>query len=173
MRLSERNVDNAGFSLVELLIAITILVILISATTLGIGAAHRRDTERYAGALKNAIQLTQTTTMTKAGQWRLVLVLDNASSRYYCVQQHREDSNSEWQESGTRVDLGASGTVQWTSGYAVPETETQAGLVHIWRFDPDTGACICGTERAQIQGPGRTWQVTVYRTNGYCEMVSA
>ena len=50
---------NSGFSLIELIIAMTILLVLSGMIFLGSDSARRKETEKYAAALGNEILMAQ------------------------------------------------------------------------------------------------------------------
>lgn len=175
--------NRQGFSLIELMIAVSVLAIMSSAFMLGIQSYRGRYTEKYIRELQNQIQLTQTIAMTKAGSWRLVLCRD-AQNRYYCIRQSTGASGSslqesDWKDFGSRVELGSSGAVTWqTVSSPTSEDETEqpaetAGCSTIlwhWYFDSDTGACTTDAASLIITGAGRRYQLNVYPATGYCEV---
>lgn len=177
MRTMKKNVDNRGFSLIELLIAMTILLIFTLTVGIGIGTAHRRDAERYAKELQNQIQMTQTDALSKTGQWRLALYQDS-TGRYYCTAQHSDSAqlipeDESWMDYGKRTELGRSPAIVWKLDSGTPQSAiAQAGSTLIWqcRFDPETGARISYDGALLVEGTGKTYKVTVYRENGYCEV---
>ena len=79
---------NSGFSLIELIIAMTILLVLSGMIFLGSDSARRKETEKYAAALGNEILMARTASMSKAGKWRLGLYLKE--KEYYCILESEE-----------------------------------------------------------------------------------
>jgi prepilin-type N-terminal cleavage/methylation domain-containing protein len=178
MRNTEKNVDNRGFSLVELLIAMTILMVLTMMVFIGIGTSRRRDAERYAKELQNQIQLTQTTALSRAGQWRIALYRDT-SGRYYCVTQHSDAADGtqqeeSWVDYGKRTELGREGAIHWApeAGGAGDAAAQQGADTRIWscRFDSNTGERVAYDGTLLVSGAGTCYRITVYRENGYCEV---
>jgi type II secretory pathway pseudopilin PulG len=174
-----KHVDNKGFSLLELLIALTILMIMTLVITIGIGMYRRRDAERYARALQNQIQMTQTVSMTKTGTWRLALYCKN--KKYYCVQEVKKDGNGSsemvWEQSGKKTELGFDGAVHWEKKNSQsPASGADPDLIMVWQFASDTGACVDEngnviTTAADITAKnGSHYRITVYGVNGYCEV---
>lgn len=168
-----------GFSLIELIIAMTILIILSGVLFLGTGVAKRRETEKYANSLRNQITLSQTAAMAKTGKWRVGLYLKDKD--YYSVHEveKRTGENEEdvfWEIQSEKVMLGRSGAVNYElkSGESGSTTGTADGekgiLLHTWRFDRDTGSCIEGAGTLAVTGAGKTHYLTVYRENGRCEI---
>ena len=49
------------------------------------------------------------------------------------------------------------------------EEDSKGTLIHVWRFDRDTGSCIEGAGTLAVTGAGKTQYLTVYRENGRCE----
>ena len=92
---------NSGFSLIELIIAMTILLVLSGMIFLGSDSARRKETEKYAAALGNEILMARTASMSKAGKWRLGLYLKE--KEYYCILESEEKAS------------GESGGVYWES----------------------------------------------------------
>lgn len=226
---------NSGFSLIELIIAISILMILSGLVFLGINTAKRKSTDKSARELCNQIQLLHTVSMAQAGEWRLCLY--EKDREYYCIQERlTEVSNGfAWEAASEKTKLGHKGTVfyemtqdmdhyagksgsqgdggqesgsqggeswesgsqegeswesgsqegeSWVSGSQEGESwvsssqkgkaqgnggQDGSGLVHSWKFDRDTGACIKGAGILEVSGSGRTMEVAVYPENGRCE----
>lgn len=196
---------NSGFSLIELIIAISILMILSGLVFLGINTAKRKSTDKSARELCNQIQLLRTVSMAQAGEWRLCLY--EKDREYYCIQERlTEVSNGfAWEAASEKTKLGHKGTVfyemtqdmdhyagksgsqgdggqesgsqggeSWESGSQKGKAQGNggqdgSGLVHSWKFDRDTGACIKGAGILEVSGSGRTMEVAVYPENGRCE----
>jgi prepilin-type N-terminal cleavage/methylation domain-containing protein len=178
MRNTEKHVDNRGFSLIEIILALAIFVTMSSALMIGIGVYLNRNPKRYADALKDEINLARTTAMTKTGEWRLVLYRDTATSDCYSILETSADpgaENAAWTQYGNRVRMGSGGAVTWTGSTPTGDTQAESGesgrqVIHIWTFDPDTGACTGGFGSITIRGSGADYKITVYETNGYCEV---
>lgn len=176
-----------GFSLIELLIAMSILMIFSGLFFLGINASRRKDTEKYAVELSNQIRLLRTVSMSKAGEWRLALY--ESDGEYRCVQERMmtaEDGSHSWTAASEMVKMGHKGAVifkgavyEEAAGEGTGEenapgnsSENDSGngtLIRSWRFDRDTGACIEGDGILEVSGPGKTMEIAVYRENGRCE----
>jgi type II secretory pathway pseudopilin PulG len=174
-----KHVDNKGFSLLELLIALTILMIMTSVIMIGIGMYRRRDAERYARALQNQIQIMQTASMTKTGTRRLALYCEN--KKYYCVQEVKRDGNGAsevvWEASGKETELGFDGAVHWEKKNGQSSVSgADPDLIMIWQFASDTGACVDENGNVITAAVGVTakngndYMITVYGVNGYCEV---
>jgi prepilin-type N-terminal cleavage/methylation domain-containing protein len=183
MKNTLKHVDNRGFSLIELLIAIAILIVLTTAATIGIGISRRRDTERYVKALQNQIQLNQTFSMTKAGEWRLTLYRDSSRHKYYCVQEVKNSSGNGWTEYGNQVELGPEAAISWNPDRSADSDGAVPMPVYTWQFYSDTGAWkdssgAVGSGTASMDvlranaKVGKSYDVIVYKENGYCEVVS-
>jgi prepilin-type N-terminal cleavage/methylation domain-containing protein len=181
MKNTLKHVDNRGFSLIELLIAIAILIVLTTAATIGIGISRRRDTERYAKALQNQIQLMQTVSMTKTGTRRLALYCKN--KKYYCVQEIKTDGNAAdgtpavtWESIGSHTALGYDGAVTWMKKNSSVDETTESEPVMVWQFSSDTGACISEagsvvTKEISVTAKnGYGYTIRLYGVNGYCEV---
>lgn len=175
--------DNAGFSLIEMLITVAILSVLIGLVFLGTGLSRRKETDRFSRELCNQIRLTRTVAMSKSGYWRLCLYLNDGD--YYCVQEKGTKDETgvlSWEARSERITLGHEGGVTYTyykeAGEAagledsypeVTESGDSGQRICEWRFDRDTGACVKGAGILEIAGPGKTKNLTVYRENGYCQ----
>lgn len=188
---------NAGFSLIELLVAVTILFILSGLLFLGTNSARKKETEKYLNALSNQIRLLQTTSMSMSGKWRLGLYLKDKN--YYCVLESEKKNGgstdrADWEIRSERTRLGHTGVVDYRKvsaesgesgeipGAADGESEPSPGpvqgvsggekgtLIHVWRFDSDTGSCIEGAGTLSVTGIDRPWYLTVYKENGRCEI---
>lgn len=168
---------NGGFSLIELIIAMTILLVLSGMLFLGTNSAKRKETEKYANALSNQINLSKTSAMSKSGKWRLSLYLKDKD--YYCVHEiekrKTDEDDTYWEIQSEKVTLGRSGVMKYEllsgeSGEGSGTEDVAKGtLLHVWRFDRDTGSCIEGAGTLAISGAGKTRYLTVYRENGRCE----
>jgi len=107
---------NSGFSLIELIIAMTILLVLSGMIFLGSDSARRKETEKYAAALGNEILMARTASMSKAGKWRLGLYLKE--KEYYCILESEEKASGEsggvyWESRSEKVRLGHAGAVDY------------------------------------------------------------
>ena len=169
--------SNGGFSLIELIIAMTILLILSGMLILGTGSAKRKETEKYANTLANQLTLSRTTTMSKTGKWRLGLYLKDKD--YYCVHEVEKraaesEDDTYWETESEKIMLGRSGVMNYKllSGKGGAEDsrddEDKGILIHAWRFDRDTGSCIEGAGTLAVTGTGKTEYLTVYPENGRC-----
>lgn len=165
---------NSGFSLIELIIALSILMILSGIVFLGINISKKKSTEKSARDLCNQIRLLRTVSMAKAGEWRLSLYEKNGE--YYCVQERLtgEDEGTTWEAASEETKLGHKGTVfyqlaQDMDVYTQEESREGGGGIRTWRFNRDTGSCIQGAGIMEVSGTGRTMEVAVYPENGRCE----
>lgn len=180
----------AGFSLIEMLVAVSILMILSGLLFLGTNSARKKETEKYVNALSNQIRLLQTTSMSMSGKWRLGLYLKD--KKYYCVLESEKNTGPEsgrviWEVRSEKTMLGRTGAVDYNlvsvesgegsgDGEAKQESaphesdDEKGNLIHIWRFDSDTGSCIEGAGTMAVTGIDRTRYLTVYRENGRCEI---
>ena len=178
---------NSGFSLIELIIAISILLILSGMVFLGINASKRKNTEKSARELCNQLQLLRTVSMSKAGEWRLSLY--ERDSRYYCVQERltEEGDSFSWKTTSEEIKLGYKGDIFFVleqdmdalggdgndekkdAQEADANGRDRGTVVRRWKFDRDTGACISGSGIINVSGTGRTMEVAVYPENGRCE----
>lgn len=180
-----RDKTNNGFSLIELIIVMTTMLVLSGMLFLGSNSARRKETEKYAAALGNEIQIARTTAMSRAGRWRLGLYLKE--KEYYCILESEEKAAGEtggvyWKSRSDKVRLGHAGAVdyEWVSenggsadeGNVSDDAGTGEGslengrLIHAWRFDRDTGSCMEGAGTLMVTGMGRSRTITVYRENG-------
>lgn len=191
-----RRNSNNGFSLIELIIAMSILMILSGMVFLGTNSARKKETEKYVNNLSNQIRMNQTTAMSKAGNWRLGLYLKN--NNYYCVHEVEIKPSSDadesfWESRSEEAMMGHSGAVDYelvsgdSSEITDPESseglngladagrigessEEKGTLIHTWRFNRDTGSCTEGAGTIAVTGIGKTRYLTVYRENGRCEI---
>ena len=170
---------NSGFSLIELIIAISVLLVLSGLLFMNIGVSKEKEGAGYSRELCNQIRLMQTVSMSKAGRWRLVLYERDGS--FYCVQEKLEgedgtgggtgDGTSEaWNPKSEETAMGKSGSVTYTNSARPSETsDSGTTLIGEWRFDKDTGACLLGAGTVEIETAGKKRIVTIYGTSGYCE----
>lgn len=178
MNAGKEDKANGGFSLIELIIAMTILLVLSGMLFLGTNSAKRKETEKYVNALSNQINLSKTSAMSKSGKWRLSLYLKDKD--YYCVHEIEkrksdDEEDTYWEIQSEKVMLGRSGVMKYEllsggsgEGRGVEE-DSKGTLIHVWRFDRDTGSCIEGAGTLAVTGAGKTQYLTVYRENGRCE----
>lgn len=172
---------NTGFSLIELIIVISIMTILCGLVFINPSVSKRRKVEQYASELGNQLKLAQTMAMAKAGQWRLCLYLDK-DDNYYCVQEQKKsgDSGTTWEAVSEKVKLGHDGAVVYTaktsedsSGGTESTGGTDSGtLIREWRFNRDTGACELGAGILEVTGGGTKKNIIVYKVSGRCEVTA-
>ncbi len=178
MRAGKEDKANGGFSLIELIIAMTILLVLSGMLFLGTNSAKRKETEKHVNSLSNQINLSKTSAMSKSGKWRLSLYLKDKD--YYCVHEIEkrkadDEEDTYWEIQSEKVMLGRSGVMKYEllsgeSGEGSGTEDAAKGtLLHVWRFDRDTGSCIEGAGTLAVSGAGKTRYLTVYRENGRCE----
>ena len=101
---------NSGFSLIELIIAMTILLVLSGMIFLGSDSARRKETEKYAAALGNEILMARTASMSKAGKWRLGLYLKekNITVSWRARKRHPESqAGVYWESRSEKSQTGA------------------------------------------------------------------
>lgn len=171
MKTVTKKHNNAGFSLIELIIVIAIMAVMSSALVLGPGVSRRKEVDRFAKELSNQIQQMQTLTMAKAGKWRLAFY-ENEDS-YYCVQEKKEinpeTGTSTWTATSGQTKLGLAAAVSYRkNGVETPEAPTDTPHF-IWRFNRDTGACIEGAGTYDIRGYNKVKQIKVYEGSGRCK----
>lgn len=163
--------NQSGFSLIELIITISILIVLSGMTFLGINFSRGKELNQHTRELCRQIELIQTISMSRSGIWRLGLYEKDGD--YYCVQERKNSSDGGgWDRMSEPVDLGYKGAIHFPE--STPEEEESSlehgRLIWEWRFDRDTGACTKGAGLMEISGVGRTQHLTVYLENGTCEI---
>lgn len=177
--MRERKKANAGFSLLELMVVIAVLAILSSLLLLAPGGFRRRETDKYTRELRNQLIQMQTISMSRTGEWRLALYMQDDS--YYCVQEEKEEAEEEavvnWTARSGRIFLGYEGAMLYkkengndTGGEEAAETGEIP--LFVWSFDRDTGACMRGAGVYSVTGQGKTKKIKVYAQSGRCEEVS-
>lgn len=163
--------NNAGFSLIELIIVIALMAVMSGALFLHPGLSRRKEVDLFAKELCNQIRQMQTFTMAKAGKWRLALYENEGS--YYCVQEKQEinteTGTSTWAATSGQTKLGLTDAVSYRkNGINASEVPPDTPLF-IWRFNRDTGACIEGAGTYEIRGYNKVKQIKVYEGSGRCE----
>ncbi len=157
---------NAGFSLLELIIAITIVVILSGLSTYGVAMLRRRNVESYAKRLSEQIQLTRQTAPTSGKDAILYLIKENnAYSVYRSDQPEKKITLCDTPE----VQMDAS-NLKGT----IPQKDQVSNMVAAWKFDNNTGECLAGYSSGVyagivITGYNRKYRINIYQENGYCE----
>lgn len=71
--MNKSNVRNAGFSLIELIVTITIASILVGTVSLGISLAFSKDASRCATILNDALYSVRMDSMSKSGNYTLII----------------------------------------------------------------------------------------------------
>ena len=73
--------NNAGFSLIELIVVIAIMTILVGGASLGISLAFSKDAAKCATMINDAIYTTRMNSMSKAGTYTLTIE-KNGDNKY-------------------------------------------------------------------------------------------
>lgn len=161
-----------GFSLIELVVAMAIMVILGGITMLGVNVYLSRNVNKYASELRNQVDLVRQLVQSRPGYCRLRLYEDEGG--YHSVVEYSDDGVSGWNAAPKSIlagksdtseedsklnehsktseitDLGRKTRIVMTvsSGIAAPgetvtmEKELPGTQVGIISFDPDTGALL-------------------------------
>lgn len=78
-RVAGNKLNNAGYSLVELLTVIAIIGILMGGITYGINLAFCKDASKCASSLNDAIYETRMNSMTRTGTYKMILKTDDGT----------------------------------------------------------------------------------------------
>ena len=102
-----------GFSLIELVVAMAIMVILGGITMLGVNAYLSRNVDKYASELRNQVDLVRQLVQSRPGCCRLRLYED--AEGYHSVVEYSDDGVTEWQAAPKSILAGKADTSEGDS----------------------------------------------------------
>ena len=106
----KRQLNNHGFSLLELLVVMAIIAVVTVVTMIGINVLYKGNAKKLNKNLYSTISELKTNTMSKAGDWQVVIKKDGGD--YVISMMWKKDSSSEYVEKDS-YRCGA-GTVSYT-----------------------------------------------------------
>lgn len=97
-RVSVKNkqLNNHGFSLLELLVVMAIIAVITVVTMIGINVLYKGNAKKLNKNLYSTISELKTNTMSKAGNWQVVIKKDGGD--YVISMMWKKDSSSEYVE---------------------------------------------------------------------------
>lgn len=165
---------NAGFSLIELMLVVSIIIILSSLFWNSTAIVKQREVEQYSRKLCTQIQMNRTLSMSKGGEWRLAMYKDRGE--FYCVHEKKKKSleqDYDWEAESEPLKLGRTETLTYQfPEHILDQDQAEMGnliLLWQWKFDKDTGACLKGKGTLNIIRGKKRKQITVYEESGRCE----
>ena len=92
----KRQLNNHGFSLLELLVVMAIIAVVTVVTMIGINVLYKGNAKKLNKNLYSTISELKTNTMSKAGDWQVVIKKDGGD--YVISMMWKKDSSSEYVE---------------------------------------------------------------------------
>lgn len=118
-RISEKKqLNNHGFSLLELLVVMAIIAVVTIVTMIGINVLYKGNAKKLNKNLYSTISELKTNTMSKVGDWQVVIKKDNGD--FVISMMWRKDSTSEYIEKDS-YRCGA-GRISFTYENGTPST---------------------------------------------------
>ncbi len=161
----------SGFSLIELLVVVSIIMTMTGITVMGMGSYRGKVTERQTRNLADELLLAQKAQQTRPGHFRLALRQEEHSWAAVILRtmDDEEHAGSMWTEYD-RKDLGSLNSLNVTDENGRMLQERSDGAYAVWRFDRETGACTTGAGSIILRGPMKSYRLTVHAPSGLAEV---
>ncbi len=163
--------QDAGFSLVELLVVLSIIMTMTGITVMGMGSYRGKVTERQTRNLADTLLFVQNSQEAKPGVFRAEL----------CQEEHiwvlivRRTLNPE-AHAGTiwtdyeRLELGSANSLKITDGEGHSLQGDSSDCYYHWTWDRESGACTEGAGSIILSGSGKSYRLTVHGPTGRAEV---
>ncbi|MBR4529499.1 MAG: prepilin-type N-terminal cleavage/methylation domain-containing protein [Lachnospiraceae bacterium] len=157
----------AGFSLIELLVVISVIMTMTGITVMGMGSYRAKITERRTREIADELLLAQNSQQIRPGIFRARLMQEGhdwviAVERTMDTEQKKDPAWSEFD----RKSLGSSNSLRIMAANGKLLQSDSTGTYHEWRFDRETGACTGGAGEILLEGSGKTYRLTVFPVTG-------
>lgn len=156
-----------GFSLIELLVVMSVIMTMTGITVMGMGSYRAKITERYTREIADELLLTQNSQRIRPGTFRARLLQDG--HEWVIAVERTMDTTQggdpDWSEYDRKV-LGSSNSLRVSAANGKLLQGDSTGTYHEWRFDRETGACTDGAGEILLEGSGKTCRLTVYAITG-------
>ena len=174
MRTGKESADTRaqqGFSLIELLVVLTIIMTMTGITVMGMGSYRGKMTEQQVRAVSDELLLAQNTQQKRPGTFRAELRQD--SHVWYVVISRTMDreitTGTDWSEYDRR-ELASANTLRISDEKGTLLKEGIDGAYYRWTFDRASGACTEGAGTLLFSGSGKAYRLTVYGPSGRSEV---
>jgi prepilin-type N-terminal cleavage/methylation domain-containing protein len=160
-----------GFSLIELLVVLTIIMTMTGITVMGMGSYRGKMTEQQVRAVSDELLLAQSAQQTRPGTFRIQLRQD--SHVWEVVVERTMDqeitTGTAWSEYDRR-ELASSNTLRISDEKGTLLKKGYDGSYYQWSFDRASGACTEGAGTLVFSGSGKAFTLTVYEPTGRSEV---
>ncbi|MCR5674498.1 MAG: prepilin-type N-terminal cleavage/methylation domain-containing protein [Lachnospiraceae bacterium] len=160
----------AGFSLMELLVVLSIIMTMTGITVMGMGSYRGKITERQTRNLADELLLTQNAQQTRPGEFYAELIQEDHIWMVVVVRETGGEGRLSERTEYDRKELGSANSLQITDEDGDSLRENTDGYFHRWQFARETGACTEGTGSLLLSGSGKTFRLTVYGPTGRAEV---
>ncbi|MCR4763620.1 MAG: prepilin-type N-terminal cleavage/methylation domain-containing protein [Lachnospiraceae bacterium] len=162
---------DAGFSLIELMVVLSIIMTMTGITVMGMGSYRGKMTERQVRNIADELLLTQNAQQTRPGIFCARLIQDNHVWSVEVVRTMDEEiyAGTVWTEYD-RKELGSANALQIADTGGRLLTSDRNGAFLTWRFDRETGACTEGVGSIILSGSGKKYRLTVFGPTGRTEV---
>lgn len=156
-----RQLNNKGFSLLELIVVIAIMALLVGVAALGVYTMVSGDTKRASKTISGEISSLRGNTLAIMGQWQYEIVNDNGTYKIYTYKDgvQRDSTN-----------LGSRIKISYKASESASEVEIGKGDKIVITFVPGSGK----VDDIQMSKPGNLNEAAVLdpansvKGTGYC-----
>lgn len=156
-----RQLNNKGFSLIELIVVIAIMALLVGVAALGIYTMVSGDTKRASKTISGEISSLRSNTLAVMGQWQYEIVNDNGSYKLYT---YKDGVEKDYNNLGSRI------RVSYKASESASEVEIGKGDKIIITFVQGSGKIddIQKLHPAELNGASALDSANSVKGTGYC-----